>query len=88
MALTEKKKNEILESQKQLAADKLRFKQDVMEKILKNYNLDRINILRKSIYENNENTEAILFLYSFPECAKIGAENSIESQRQGESKKK
>lgn len=47
MALTEKKKNEILESQKQLAADKLRFKQDVMEKILKNYNLDRINNLKK-----------------------------------------
>ena len=47
MALTEKKKNEILESQKQLAADKLRFKQDGMEKILKNYNLDRINNLKK-----------------------------------------
>lgn len=62
MALTEKKKNEILESQKQLAADKLRFKQDVMEKILKNYNLDRINNLKKHkkalLEDDEENKES------------------------------
>lgn len=60
MALTEKKKNEILESQKQLAADKLRFKQDVMEKILKNYNLDRINNLKKhkkTLLEDDEDNK-------------------------------
>ena len=60
MALTEKKKNEILESQKQLAADKLRFKQDVMEKILKNYNIDRINNLKKhkkDLLEDDENNK-------------------------------
>ena len=60
MALTEKKKNEILESQKQLAADKLRFKQDVMEKILKNYNLDIINNLKKhkkALLEDDEDNK-------------------------------
>lgn len=60
MALTAKKKNEILESQKQLAADKLRFKQDVMEKILKNYNLDRINNLKKykkTLLEDDEDSK-------------------------------
>ena len=60
MALTEKKKSEILESQKQLAADKLKFKQDVMENILKNYNLDRINNLKKhrnALLEDDEDNK-------------------------------
>lgn len=59
MALTEKKKQEIIESHKRLAQEKFDLRQDTLERIMRKYNLERINILRKSRYLRETEKEEI-----------------------------
>ena len=59
MTLTEKQKEEIMKSNKELAKNQFEMKQYELERILRNYNLNRVDKLRKasSIEINNEDEE-------------------------------
>ena len=54
MSLTEKQKQQIIKNNKELAKNQFEMKQNELERILRNYNLNRVDKLRKASVKNIE----------------------------------
>ena len=54
MTLTEKQKEQIIKNNKELAKNQFEMKQNELERILRNYNLNRVDKLRKASVKNIE----------------------------------
>ena len=54
MTLTEKQKEKIINDNKALAKNQFEMKRNELERILKNYNLDRVDKLKKASLEEKE----------------------------------